>query len=175
MTRPLPADLQPALAPVREALLVRARADRDAVLTRADAQAAAVLAAARERAAALIAAARAEGEQDAAALGARYRARAQRDARAAVLRAQAAAYDELRRRSRVAVRALRDDPAYPELLAALRARTQARLGAAATVREHPDGGVVGDAPGRRLDAGLDALADAALAGLGAEVQQLWAP
>jgi hypothetical protein len=175
MTRPLPVGLQPALAPVREALLERARADADAVLHTAGVQAAAVLAAAHSRAAALVAEGRAEGERDAATVGALRRARAQREARAAVLRAQAAAYAELRRRSRAAVRALRDDPAYPQLLAALRARAEARLGPAATVREHPDGGVVADAPGRRLDASLDALADAALDGLGAEVQRLWAP
>jgi vacuolar-type H+-ATPase subunit E/Vma4 len=160
---------------VHDALLDRARMDADAALTGADTEAAAMLAAARARAAQLVTEARAEGERDAAAVGARLRARAQREARAAVLHAQAAAYAELRRRSRAAVRALREDPAYPELLAALRARARAQLGAAATVREHPDGGVVAEAPGRRLDAGLDALADAALDGLGAEVQELWAP
>jgi vacuolar-type H+-ATPase subunit E/Vma4 len=178
MTRPLPEQVRSALAPVRAALLDRARADADAVLAEADADADEVVAAARSRAAALVAEARAEGERDAAVLAARDRARARREARAAVLRAQSRVYEELRRRSRVAVRALRDDPVYPALLEALRDRARDRLGADAVVREHPDGGLVAEAPGRRgarLDATLDALTDDALDGLGGEVRRLWEP
>jgi vacuolar-type H+-ATPase subunit E/Vma4 len=175
VTRPLPAQVRATLVPVRDSLLARARADADAVLAQADADAEAVLSAARARAAALVAEARAAGERDAAVLAARDRARAQRKARAAVLHAQTGVYQELRRRSLAAVRALRDDPVYPCLLEALRDRARDRLGADAVVREHPDGGVVAEVPGRRLDATLDALTDDALDGLGGEVRRLWEP
>ncbi|MET0765956.1 MAG: V-type ATP synthase subunit E family protein [Blastococcus sp.] len=169
------ADLRTALEPVRRGLLARARADADALLAQADTDAEATLAAARVEAAALLAQARAEGERDAEVVRARERARARREARATVLRAQAAVYDEVRRQGRAAVRALRSDPAYPALLDALRARAHAELGPDAAVREHPDGGLVAEVPGRRLDARLDTLADAALDGLGGAVRQLWAP
>ena len=175
MTRPLPEQLRSALAPVREALLTRARADADAVLAEADGDAAASVAQARGRAASLVDEARAAGARDAAVLAARERIGAQRAARSAVLQAQAAAYEELRRRSRAALRALRDDPAYPGLLEGLRARARARLGDDAVLREDPGGGVVAEVAGRRLELTLDALTDDALSGLGGEVARLWAP
>jgi hypothetical protein len=172
--RPAPTGtpLKTALAPVRAALLDRARADAAAALAAADTDAAAVLAEAREQAAALLREAREQGEREAAALRTREHARAGREARSVVLGAQRTALDELRRRTRVAARALRDDRA---LLDRLRARLVTDLGPDAVVREHPDGGLVADAPGRRVDASLPALADRALDGLGGEVQALWTP
>jgi hypothetical protein len=172
--RPAPAGtpLQTALAPVRDALLARARADAAAALADADTDAAAVLAEAREQAAALLREAREQGEREAAALRTREHARAGREARTVVLGAQRAALEELRRRGRAAARALGEDPA---LLDRLRARLLADLGPDAVVRDHPDGGLVAEAPGRRVDASLGALADRALDALGVEVQGLWTP
>ena len=46
---------------------------------------------------------------------------------------------------------------------------------AAVVREHPDGGVVAEAPGRRLDLRLTTLADRAVDTLGPQLEALWAP
>ncbi|MGZ4544935.1 MAG: hypothetical protein ACXVXT_06045 [Blastococcus sp.] len=175
MTGPASAELRAALAPVRAALLARAHAAADAVLAEADADAEAALAEARQQAAALLADARARGERDAATADARERAHARREARTTVLGAQRAAYEDLRRRGHEAARALRTGPGYPALLAHLTARARAELGPTAVVREHPDGGVVAEAPGRRLDATLAALADRALDGLGPDVQGLWAP
>lgn len=165
----------PELAPVRAELLDRARADAAALLAAADAEAAAVVAAARGEAAELLADARAQGERDAAGVVAEARSRARRQARTTVLRAQREAYEQLCRRSREASRALRVEPAYQDLLAGLRQRARAELGPDATVVEHPDGGVLAEAPGRRVRHTLDALADRAVAALGAEVEKLWAP
>lgn len=175
MTRPPLADLQDALAPVRDGLLGRARADADATVAAADAEAAVTLAGARTLAASIREEARARGERDAAALEERERARARREARSTVLQAQRAAYEQLRRAAETAARGLRAGPAYPDLLAGLTARAAAELGPEAVVREHPDGGVLAEAAGRRWDGTLHTLADRALADLGADVQGLWAP
>ena len=175
MTRPSPAQLHAALDPVRRTLLDRARADADAELAHADADAAAALAQARAEAAAILARATADGERDAGQASARERASTQREARSTVLRARSAAHAELRARSRAAAVALREDPGYPTMLQALRARATAALGPGATVLEARDGGVVAEAPGRRIDASLPALADRALDRLGPEVTRLWAP
>ena len=175
MTARLTADAVAALEPVRTALLARARADGDALLASADADAETAVAAARVEAAAAVAEARAQGERDAALVRTAERARARRQARAVVLRAQRAAYDELRRRSRAAAARLRTEPGYPALLDRLTALARAELGAAAVVREHPDGGVVAEAPGRRVDLRLATLAERAVDTLGPEVEALWAP
>jgi erythromycin esterase-like protein len=171
----LPEQTAATLDPVRSALRRRAAADAAAVLAAADAEARAVLAAARREAADIRAAARAEGERDAAAVEAAERARARARARAVVLAARRRAYDRLRDRSRAAVRALRADPVYPRLRERLRERVAARLGPGAEIGEHPDGGVLARDGARRVDLGLDVLADLAVDGLGAEVEQLWAP
>ena len=165
--------LRDALEPVRTALLARARADADATTARAEADAADRLAEARTEAAAILAAARSEGEQDAATVRARAAARAHREARETVLRAEREAYGRLYRQARTGVAALRADPRYPALVERLRDRARAQLGAEAVVREHPDGGVVAEVPGRRLDLSLPALADRAVDDLGAEVTRLW--
>jgi vacuolar-type H+-ATPase subunit E/Vma4 len=175
MSRPLTTDALASLAVLRTALLDRARAAAAAAVAAADADAFAVLNAARAEAADITAEARARGERDAAALRATERSRARRQARAIVLAAQAAVYAELCRRSRTAVHELRGDPGYPALLKRLGALARVELGEAATVTEHPDGGVVAEADGRRADLSLDALVDQALDDLGPEVAALWTP
>ena len=76
-----------------------------------------------------------------------------------MLAAQRAAYEQLRTRARIAVRGLRSDPGYPDLLARLRDVAQDRLGPAAVVREDTGGGIVAEDAGRRLSLTLDAAAD----------------
>jgi vacuolar-type H+-ATPase subunit E/Vma4 len=175
MTEGLPADAAAALEPVRTALLDGARAEGDALLAAADAEVAATVAAANADAAAAVDEARAQGERDAAVVRAAERARARRQARSVVLRAQRAGYDELCRRSRVAAEGLRTEPGYPVLRHRLVALARAELGPQAVVHEDPDGGVVAEAPGRRLDLRLGTLAERAVDGLGEEVAALWSP
>jgi hypothetical protein len=175
MTRPLAENALAALDPLRTALLDGARAAAASAVAAADADASAALDAARQEAVAITAAARARGEQDAADARAAELGQARRRARATVLAAQAAAWAELRRRSREAVLRLRDDPGYPQVVARLGDLARAELGGSATVVEHPGGGVVAEADGRRADLGLDVLADQALQALGPEVAALWSP
>ena len=92
-----------------------------------------------------------------------------------MLRAQHETYAALHRQARVRVCALSADPSYPALFERLCERARAELGADAVLREHPDGGVVAEVPGRRLDLSLPALADRAVDDLGSEVTRLWAP
>ncbi|NMH97778.1 hypothetical protein [Pseudonocardia acidicola] len=162
-----------ALDPVRAALLREARADADRVVGAARCDAAAVLDAARARAAAVLAAATAAGKADGAARAARAQARARRERHAAVLAARTAAYAELRAQVRAAVREL---PRWcPDLRDRLAARARAVLGPEAVLTATPDGGVLAELPGRRLELSLDALADLAVDGLGAEAELLWRP
>lgn len=162
---PAPTDT---LAPVREALLRRAHDYAARLLAEAAAAAAEQEASARREAEAIRAMARAQGEADAAAVLADERARARRRARAVVLEAQGAAYERLRSEVRMAVADLRHDPAYPALLAQLTVRVKADLGPEIVISEHPDGGVIGEAGGRRMTYLLTDLADAAVADLSAE-------
>ena len=166
-------DIGKALAPVRTALLDRARADADAALEQADAAAAAVLAAARAQAEALLHEARAEGRRDAADVRVREAARARREARTTVLRAQQAVYTDLRHRAGTAVRQLRADPCYPALLDRLRGQALAELGPDAKLSEASEGGLVAEVPGRRPDLTLAALAERAVDDLGVQVAALW--
>lgn len=163
------------LAPVREALLARARADVEGIRAEAAADADATLAHARQQAEAILAEARARGASEAEVVAAAARARARRQARGLLLAAQREAYEALRRRSREAVRALRDDPAHPTLRQRLERVALELAGAGATIVETSDGGVVAEAPGRRVDCSLDWLADRAVATLGAGVEALWSP
>lgn len=174
MTRAPVTDRPAALRPVREALLARARADAAAALAAADAEAARLLDTARDEAAAVLARAREDGERDAAQEAARRRSSARREARAVVLGAQRHAFDELHRRARAAVHAVREDPRYPDLLDRLRERAARELGPDARIRPFPGGGLVAEAPGRRLDLRLEALADEAFDALGPAVAGLWA-
>lgn len=150
------------LAPVREALLALARRDAQSVVAEADAEASATLAEAARQAEQTRADARLEAATDAAALLAAERARINRESRALELRARRAAYDELVRSAREAVRALSDSPGVRDRLAAL---AREELGPTATIRPSPDGGVIAQAGGRRVSYSLGALADEAVADL----------
>jgi vacuolar-type H+-ATPase subunit H len=175
MTTPLTPDLPAALAPVRAALLARARRDAEDRLARADEDVAGQLADARAEAARITAEARAQGERDAAVVLSAERTRARRQARAVVLHAQRDAYEELRRRCRAAARGLVGGAGHRDRLDRLRAIARADLGAQALLEEHPDGGVTAAVPGRRAHYTPDALADLALDALGGQVQGLWTP
>jgi hypothetical protein len=83
-------------------------------------------------------------------------------------------YDELRRASRDAARALRDSSDYPEILRRLTERAVAAMGPEAAMQESPDGGVVAVAGSRRLDLSLPVLAEREVDRLGSEVERLWA-
>lgn len=163
------------LVAVREALLARAAAEAERLLAEADAEADATLARARTEAEAIRAEARAQGEADAAAVLVAERARGRRQARAVVLEAQRESYDALRARALQQTLALRADPAYAPWCDRLRQHVHAVLGADAAVTEHPDGGVLGEASGRRVAYTLTGLADRALDALGSDVEGLWAP
>jgi vacuolar-type H+-ATPase subunit E/Vma4 len=163
------------LEPVRAALLAAARADAAAVLAAADENAAATVAAARAQVTDLVATARREGAADAAAMLAADRARGRREARRIELSARQEAWVRLRVRARMAVTALRDDPAYARLRDRLAARARQLAGPDAVVSEPAEGGVVAVAAGRRWDLSLPALAERALDALGPEVERLWTP
>jgi vacuolar-type H+-ATPase subunit E/Vma4 len=163
------------LAPLREALLAQARADAEAMRADAEAAASATMAAAQREADAILAEARATGQADAAVVLAGERARSARTARGVVLAAQRAAYDAMRGQARDAVSGLRDDPVYPALLAALRDRVRHDLGPDVRIAEHPRGGVVGEAAGRRARYTLDDLADGVVDRWGPKLEGLWSP
>ena len=129
---------------------------------------------ARGEADALIARAAREGEAVAAEQIAREAAIVRRDATTTVLVAQQDMLDELRRRVRVAVRALRESPDYPELRNGLEERARRRLGSGARCSESsPSGGVLAELDGRRVDQSLDALADEAYEAVAAMLQERW--
>ncbi|MFA6577075.1 MAG: hypothetical protein WCS84_16755 [Nocardioides sp.] len=151
-----------ALAPVRESLLALARRDADRALAAADADAAAILAHAEGAADQIRSAARADAAVDADARLAIEESRINRESRAVELRARRAAYDELVRRAREAMRALSDEPGVREKLAGL---ARAELDPAATVVHSPVGGVVAEAGGRRISYLLTSLAESAVAEL----------
>ena len=90
------------------------------------------------------------------------------DARSAVLA-------ELRDAIRGAVAGLRTAPDYPELLDGLTRRARSRLGPGAVIVRDPEplGGIVAELAGERIDYTLPALADLALADLGAAFEELW--
>jgi vacuolar-type H+-ATPase subunit E/Vma4 len=162
------------LAPVRDSLLARARAEAHRLLGEATADADRVLAAARAEADEVLATARAEGEADAAAALADVRARARRRGRSRVLAARRTAYDELVRAARAASRDLAAEPGFGAARARLRDRARSALGPDAVLRDTDDG-VAAEAGGRRVVLGLDGLADAAIDRLGADVEELWTP
>ncbi|WP_067138838.1 hypothetical protein [Microtetraspora malaysiensis] len=163
-----------ALAPVSTALLRRARLDADALLDAAGDDAARTLAAARRTAQDMIDEARESGTAEARARADAVRVRAGRHARGIELAARREVLLELRRRAVAAVLALRDDPCYPRLVERLRELARESGGADLIVREHPDGGVVGEGRGLRVDCSLGALAGRAVDALGAEAERLWA-
>ncbi|WKX69014.1 V-type ATP synthase subunit E [Streptomyces sp. XD-27] len=168
-------DIEASLEPVRAELLRRARADARELLGRADREATDLLRRAGAQAEAVLAEARRQGREEGMRAARDVLARARRTARAHELAARRDAYEELRRRTAERVRGLRGSPEYPALLERLTRHARLLLGSGADVTEHPSGGVVAVAGGRRVDCTLDALAARALARLGAETEHLWAP
>jgi cell division septum initiation protein DivIVA len=180
-THPRPPSSVPAqpaadpLQPVRRALLAAARTDATRLLADADAEAAATVARAEAEADRVRSLARTQGEADAEAALTAERARARRRARALVLAAQREALEELRAEVARVLPELRAAPGYAAWRDAAADEVRAILGEGAVVSEHPDGGVVGETPGRRVTVTLTALADEALAALGTDVEGLWSP
>jgi vacuolar-type H+-ATPase subunit E/Vma4 len=173
---PTPGHAGDALEPVRVWLVAAAHAEADQVRAAAGADGERLLARARAEAEAVLTEARRQGTADGAALAAAERARQRRRARGLVLEAERQAYEALRERSRAAVRALREDPGYPALRQRLTRLALDVAGPGAVVAaEHPDGGVVAQAPGVRVDCSLDRLAARAVDALGGEVVGLWTP
>lgn len=164
-----------ALAPLTAALLDRAQRQAAELLADADRDAEAAVARARTQAEDQIAAARAKGEADAADVLAAERARAEREARAMVLAAQQAAHQRVRQAAREAISGLRDDAAYPQLLAALRDRARHELGPGAAIVELPSGGIRASSGDRRVEFALDGLADDLLDAVGSDITELWEP
>jgi vacuolar-type H+-ATPase subunit E/Vma4 len=163
-----------ALAPVRAALLDRARAEAEATVRTAQAEADRTLAEGAAQARALVDQARREGAADAEAALAAERSRTRRRCRGLVLGAQRAAYDALRTTTQEQVAALRDDTQWPAMRARLVARGRHLLGPDAELAEVPDGVVV-RAGTRSADLTLSSLAEDRLEELGPEVGQLWVP
>ena len=163
------------LLPVREALLARARADAERLLAEVDAEADEIVARAEAEADAIRAEARAQGEADAAAVLVAERARARRQARVVVLAAQRESYADLSARAAEQVATLRADPGYASWCDGLRENARAALGPAAVVTEHPGGGVLAEAPGRRVAYTLVGLIEQAVEALGPDLEGLWSP
>ncbi|AMW08606.1 hypothetical protein A4E84_03185 [Streptomyces qaidamensis] len=175
MTTPATDQTTDALDPVRAGLLRAAHADAEALLARTEREAVALLDQARAEARAILDEARRQGEADGADAARDLLVRARREARSRTLAARREAYDGLRRE--VAERAgdLRRADGHASVRERLEHRARVLLGPCAEVSEHPDGGVVARAPGRRVDLSLTALADRALDRMGAEVRSLWEP
>lgn len=159
-------DIGTALTPVSTALRDRARADARRTLAEADAASEQVLAGARAEADRILTEAREGGTADATAAMARELIRARRRARGLVLRARRDGYESLGEQCRQAVRRLRDEPGYAGLRDELVAAVRRALGPDATIHDMPDGGVVGETLGRRLDLSLVGYADRAMAAMG---------
>lgn len=161
------------LAPVRTALLDRARQHAADLLEAARGDAEAEVARAQQEAERLRSQARAEGEADAAAVLESARTTSRREARGIVLAAQREVFDDLHRRVRESVARLREDPGYRSLLHRLEARARAALGPDVLVAEAPEGGVVAEAQGRRFVCTLPDIAEETLARSESDLQELW--
>jgi vacuolar-type H+-ATPase subunit E/Vma4 len=162
-----------ALAPVRARLLRRAERDADAALAAARADAAARIASARAQADAVLQEARVQGAALAAAEASARRSSARRRERALELAVEREVYEAVRDGVERRVRALRDEPGYPDVRGALEVQARALLGPDAEIVEDPGGGVLATAPGRRVDLTLRAIAARAMDALGEEVTRLW--
>ncbi|HEU4420976.1 MAG TPA: V-type ATP synthase subunit E family protein [Pilimelia sp.] len=161
--------LAAALEPVRQALLAAARANADRLRADAAARATRIVADARAQAEGVRVQACARGAEEAAAALAAERSGARREARTAVLRARREAYDALQARGIQAVARLVDEPAYGSMRDRLVDAVHRALGPDARVSDADGGGVVGEAPGRRLDYSLPSFADAALDAIAADM------
>jgi vacuolar-type H+-ATPase subunit E/Vma4 len=164
-----------ALEPVRQRLRRDAEDQAARLLTAARAEAADIVAQAHRDAAATLAEAHSVAAAKAAPVTAAELRRARDAARSAVLTAQRAAHDELHSRVRDGVAALTSEPGYDRLLRAITSRARQAAGPGAQFAAAPDGGVIARAPGLVVDCSLARLADLAIAELGPEVAELWAP
>ncbi|WP_314251728.1 hypothetical protein [Streptomyces sp. DSM 40907] len=162
-----------ALEPARTELLRAAREAADALLAEAAEDARRVLAAGRDEAAAILERARLQGRADGAAFAAAEVVRARRRAYALELAVRKEMYEELRRRVTEGVLHAPADRAA--LRSRLEARARAVLGPGASVTAVADGGVLAEAPGRRVDLTLASLAERALERAGLETEILWVP
>ncbi len=162
-----------ALQPMRRHLLERAQADAEREIEEAEHEAQRILAEVRNQAAQLAETARAAGRAAAETVSAQHRAALQRELRGAVLAAQRDIYQQRCRHGTEAVLRLRDDPAYPQWAAALRAAAQATLGADAQLNEHPTGGVVAEAGQRCIDLSLAGIAARVLDDTTAQTGEPW--
>ncbi|GAU69804.1 hypothetical protein SSP35_14_01380 [Streptomyces sp. NBRC 110611] len=175
MSTPAPDEAGAALEPVRAELVRAAHAEAGALLAQADREAADLLDAARAEAAAILEEARRRGEAEGEAAGRAVRRRARHAARARELNVRREAYEELRVRATERVRALHHAADYGSVLDRLTRGARRLLGPDAEVTEHPHGGVVAHAAGRRVDRTLDVLAARALDRLGTDAETLWKP
>jgi vacuolar-type H+-ATPase subunit E/Vma4 len=160
-----------ALGPVRDALLATARRDAAATLDNAASSAARILADAAEEAAAVSALARSRGVADGNAGVDAERAHARREAHARVLAARREAYEELGHAAREAMAEVRADPGHRMVLQHMADAARRLLGPDVTLAEGDGGGVVGEAPGRRVDYSLRRYADRAVEAVAAAAEE----
>ena len=155
--------VEPALAPVRRALLDDAEQRAVELVQAARVAADERTAAAEQRATDEVERARHRARATAIARTDRAVAEARRRAHARVLETDAEIAGELTTRVRRAVRSMSDDPRYPALRAQLELLARRQLGQGANVvADEVDGGVVADLDGRRVDYRLTALAERVL-------------
>jgi vacuolar-type H+-ATPase subunit E/Vma4 len=162
--------------PARDALLADARERAQQLLEQAEEEARELIAQGQRDAEELIARAREEGLAAGRVQAARDAGREQALARWEELAAQRAVYDDVCRRARAQVMALRDEPGYPDLLERLAATARRDLGDGAELEIDPPGlgGVRARAGSRRVDYTLPSLADRCVRDIGPALAQLWA-
>lgn len=163
------------LRPVRDALLADAAREADRLVTGARRLADQHIADVEQGVDAEVADVERRARMSAAARADHAAVRARTQSHRSLLRSRTDTNRELGAAVGVAVRAMRDDARYPELLRHFEARARDQLGSAAEVTINPDpaGGVVATAGSRRVDYTLNALADRALGSLSDEVAALW--
>ncbi|MGN6302192.1 MAG: hypothetical protein ACTHN8_14020 [Angustibacter sp.] len=147
-------------------LVRRARQEADEAISRAEAEARRMA----DRAAA-------DGQAEAAAALNTEQARSRRRARGVVLAAQAKAFAALREQVRREVASLTDDPRWAQRRAAMEHLARQALGpdaASAHADPLPDGVRVSSGS-RSITLTVADLADAAVDGLGSDVESLWRP
>jgi hypothetical protein len=165
--------LDAALAPVRRALRDAANRDAAEIRRRAESESGRVLADAASRALAIRSEAREQGTAEAAAAIAVERIRARHGARSVVLAAHRESYESLRAAARGAAADLRADADYPRLRETMVAAVRRTLGDDARVFDHPDGGLIGECAGRRIDFSLSGFADRAMDAIIADLDSTW--
>lgn len=166
--------LRTALEPVRTALQADAAAEASRIRHDAEMTAQALIEEAQDDVASAVDRTRRTAEQSARARADQAAAQSHRDAHLRLLAAQESLHAEVVERVHAAVRKLPQDPRYPELLDALEDRARRQLGDDAHVdRDTNGGGLTATSGARRVDYGLDALADMALDLQSDEMSKLW--